>query len=159
LPSLLSNSRKALLYFVIQATIRVRRAASTAELRETRNEKNVRRSFDHFSTREVRVMTTSAVAVASQWEYSYVTRKTEGPFLAELNALGCKGWELVSVLYDKDVKGIMCWNGFLKRPGSGQPAAASQSSVQTRRSPAVDSAPAGGGFDLSDEDFKLSEDQ
>jgi hypothetical protein len=40
----------------------------------------------------------------------------------ELNTLGQKGWEVVSVLYYKDAKGIMAWSGFLKRPCTGQAA-------------------------------------
>ena len=68
---------------------------------------------------------TATVHAQQKWEYMEITRKTEGYLINELNQLGEVGWELVSVLYHKDVKSGMgaaeAWTAFLKRPQGHQP--------------------------------------
>ena len=104
------------------------------------------------------------VTVQSQqkWEYLLVTRKTEPPLLGEFNRLGQEGWEVIDVLYYKDLKGIMCWTGFLKRPSTGvtpmtieQAASVTGSGIHARPSMP---APADSGVDLGGDDFKLEGD-
>ena len=54
-----------------------------------------------------------------KWEYRMFMRKTQDFFTNELNELGKSGWELVSVIYHKEVKStgtFMAWSGFMKRP-------------------------------------------
>ena len=67
---------------------------------------------------------TATVHAQQKWEYIEITRKTEGYLINELNQLGEVGWELVSVLYHKDVKSGMgsaeSWTAFLKRPQGHQ---------------------------------------
>ena len=107
-------------------------------------------------------MTKSIVVQAQQkWEYRTLTRKTEAPFVTELNVLGQQGWELVSVEYYKDMKGLMEWIGFLKRPAS-RPAAGQTAStnvgVASLLEPSKRLEPTSSlaqGFDLSEDDFKL----
>jgi hypothetical protein len=101
-------------------------------------------------------MANSVVAVPVQWEYCFVTRKSENAFLIEINSIGAKGWELISVLYYKDMKSVMCWTGFFKRPCGQTQLDGLESSAQAVRSAAGATA-AGDGFDLSDADFGLEE--
>ena len=104
---------------------------------------------------------TKTVTVQSQqkWEYCYLTRKTEGPLVAELNHLGQEGWELLDVLYYKDLKGVMNWTGFLKRPSDGSaPAAKAQAAAAATVPAAAETPLQHEGFDLGDEDFKLQPD-
>jgi hypothetical protein len=67
---------------------------------------------------------TATVHAQQKWEYMEITRKTEGYLINELNQLGGVGWELVSVLYHRDVKSAMgsadAWTAFLKRPQGAQ---------------------------------------
>jgi hypothetical protein len=94
-----------------------------------------------------------------KWECCLETRKTENSLLAEVNRLGQEGWEVLSVLYYKDIKAAMCWTAFLKRPTTGQapPAAtAEKAAVLQPAAKAEGPSAAAGGFDLSDEDFKLA---
>lgn len=65
-------------------------------------------------------MTKTAVIQAQQrWEYIFLVRRSELALQDELNSVGQQGWELVSVEYYKDAKGIMGWIAFLKRPCAG----------------------------------------
>jgi hypothetical protein len=104
---------------------------------------------------------TSAVTVGAQgsWENQLITRKTESALLIELNAMGQEGWELVAVLYYKDLKGVMCWTAFVKRPATGAPPKAGAAVAAVSASAPRSDGPAHNpsGFDLSDEDFKLQE--
>jgi hypothetical protein len=106
-------------------------------------------------------MTKTVTVLAQQrWEYLALTRKTEGYLLSEINLLGREGWELVSVLYYKDLKGVMCWTGFLKRPGSGQapaPAEHGQKAAAPAPQGSVEGTPAQAGFDLGEGDFNFAE--
>ncbi|MGA2617007.1 MAG: hypothetical protein ABSF26_05300 [Thermoguttaceae bacterium] len=79
-------------------------------------------------------MTRTAVVQAQQrWEYSTLTRMTEGAIISELKLAGQEGWELVTMLYYKDLKGTMCWTAVMKRPNTGPSAisAAKQQSAPT----------------------------
>jgi hypothetical protein len=95
-----------------------------------------------------------------KWECCYETRKTEASLQIEVNRLGQDGWELVTVLYYKDIKGAMAWIAFLKRPATGQaPPAPPSPQAATVQPPAQTdgAAAATSGFDLSDDEFKLAE--
>ncbi len=63
---------------------------------------------------------TATVHAQQKWEYMELTRKTEGYLINEMNELGQHGWELVSVLFHKDLKSSLgdatCWTAILKRP-------------------------------------------
>ncbi len=107
---------------------------------------------------------TKIVTIQSQqkWDYCIETRKTETALLNALNDLGQHGWELVNVLFHKDLKGDMAWTAFLKRPSVGQAAAPGQQTAT-----AAKSTPSGQaeekpaplqGFDLSDNEFQLKKD-
>jgi hypothetical protein len=102
------------------------------------------------------------IQAQQKWEYCYLTRKTEGPLLAEFNRLGQDGWELLDVLYYKDMKGVMNWTGFLKRPSNGPvPGASGQETVAAAAPQAEASrsqSPQHEGFDLGEEEFKLQPD-
>mgnify|MGYP001340289363 FL=1 len=66
-------------------------------------------------------MTKTAVIQAQQrWEYVFVQRRSELALQDELNAMGQQGWELVTIEYYKDAKGIMGWIAFLKRPSAAK---------------------------------------
>ena len=103
------------------------------------------------------MITADAIATQQKWEYCLLTRKTEGYILNEFNTLGQEGWELVSVMYYKDLKGIMCWTGFLKRPSSGQapkPAGHEAPAVLQPSEPATPS-PEAKAVDLGGDDFEF----
>jgi hypothetical protein len=59
---------------------------------------------------------TQAVHAHQKWEYRAFTKQTEIYLLTELGEAGRDGWEMVSVSYNKDLKGIWGWTAFLKRP-------------------------------------------
>ncbi|MGA2032715.1 MAG: hypothetical protein ABSG68_10690 [Thermoguttaceae bacterium] len=71
---------------------------------------------------------TKTVTVQAQqlWEYCHVSRRTDGALEAEFHEVGNQGWELVTVIYHKDLKGEMTWTGFFKRPSTGQAKPAEQ---------------------------------
>ncbi len=110
-------------------------------------------------------MTKTAVVCSQQrWEYLVVTRRTETSLEKELNELGQSGWELVSVDHGKDLKGIVAWIAFVKRPATQQ-AVAPSSQEQVReavaepsKEPGEAESPAGHeGFDLSGDEFAIKE--
>jgi hypothetical protein len=121
-----------------------------------------------FQTPEAAAMTKTVTVHSQQkWECFYEGRKTQNSLLIESNRLGQEGWELVTVLYYKDIKGEMCWGAFFKRPSTGDAhpasdgqAALARSVVVPTASPAnaspVKASPAEAGFDLTDTDFKLA---
>ena len=86
------------------------------------------------------MITADAIATQQKWEYCLLTRKTEGYILNEFNALGQEGWELVEVLYYKDMKGIMSGPG-----SSSVPAAARRRSRPGTKPPRHWSSPEVGG--------------
>ena len=94
-----------------------------------------------------------------KWEYCLVTRKTEPPLLGEFNRLGQDGWELVDVLFYKDLKGVMCWTGFLKRRSTGEsPMPGGTAAAAKVTSEAAKAASSNlEGFDLGDADFELKQ--
>jgi hypothetical protein len=69
---------------------------------------------------------TIVVHAQQRWEYVIVNRRSDVTLAEELNALGQRGWELVSATNYRDTKGNLAWSAFLKRPTSAQPAAASE---------------------------------
>lgn len=106
---------------------------------------------------------TKVVTVQAQqkWDYCFESRRTETSLLVVLNELGQQGWELVNAIYFKDIKGIMAWGGFLKRPSVGQtpppPPAQHASAVVPSTPPSTAQNKAGSlnGFDLSGDEFQL----
>ncbi|MBN1393577.1 MAG: hypothetical protein JW959_00905 [Pirellulales bacterium] len=107
---------------------------------------------------------TKIVTIEAQqkWEYRLESRKTESSLLKTLNELGQQGWELVEVLYYKDLKAIMTWTGFMKRPCVPQPQQGGEgSAILTKAEPLDESAPLGNekGFDLSGDEFPLAEEK
>jgi hypothetical protein len=80
--------------------------------------------------------------------------------LVSINELGQQGWELVDVLYYKDIKGAMAWTAFLKRPSPGQVPAtpnhvAGNSAKALPTAPTEEKPSQPQGFDLSGDEFQL----
>jgi hypothetical protein len=103
---------------------------------------------------------TVTVQAQQRWEYCLETRKTESALLLRLNAMGEQGWEALDVLYYKDIKGIMSWTAFLKRPSAAHVAATGQAATAGNSATAIPSpakAPTPQGFDLNGDDFPLKE--
>jgi hypothetical protein len=105
-------------------------------------------------------MKTAIVHAQQKWEHLAVSRKAEATLVEEMNVLGEEGWQLVSVYYFKDPKGVMTWIAFLKRPKTGQAvkpsaAAATETSAtdEAAKSQAASGNPAG--FDLSGDVFDI----
>jgi hypothetical protein len=102
---------------------------------------------------------TVTIQAQQKWEFHFESRRTETSLLITLNDLGQHGWELVDVLYYKDIKGIMTWGAFLKRPSitpAGKPG--EDSTIAAR--PAPSEPPKGKpsppqGFDLEGDEFQL----
>ena len=70
-------------------------------------------------------MTKTAIVHAQQmWEYMTLSRKTQNYLAVELNELGLVGWELVTIDYHKDIKGVgeaWVWTAFLRRARAAPP--------------------------------------
>jgi len=105
-------------------------------------------------------MKTAVVHAQQKWEHLAIERKGEAMLVEEMNALGEEGWQLVSVVYFKDPKGVMTWIAFLKRPKTGQAAkapsaeaAAAAAAQGFEKAEAASGEP--GGFDLSGEVFEI----
>lgn len=104
--------------------------------------------------------TTRTVTIQAQqkWEYNCLTRKTEATLINELNQMGQEGWEVITVLYYKDIKSIMAWTAFVKRPSSGDAPKPAQAAMGGGLSaPAKKDVPSPEGFDLGEDDFKMEE--
>jgi hypothetical protein len=101
-------------------------------------------------------MKTVVVHSQQRWDYCFEARRTETSLLVALNELGQQGWELVDALYYKDMKGVLTWGAFLKRPGVG-PAAqpAQQTAAAVKAVPAENAPESARGFDLSGTEFPL----
>jgi len=94
-------------------------------------------------------------AAVSQWEYLELTRKTESYLLSDLNDLGKAGWELVTILYHRDIKmgESWSWTAFLKRPTAGQP----QTGAAVGRTAALEPEPCLQPADVEGEVFEIFE--
>lgn len=103
-------------------------------------------------------MSKTAVVIAQQrWEYMYLARKSESALITELNVLGQEDWDMISLHYHKDPKGVMTWTGFLKRPcaaaGVAAPVHGQGAPQAARRDDPGDTEPKG--FDLSGDVFDV----
>jgi hypothetical protein len=106
---------------------------------------------------------TKTVTVQGQqkWDYCLETCRTENSLLIRINELGQQGWEVIEVLFYKDLKSVMVWTAFLKRPSLGQagkPGEEGAVSLKSALQPAAHSEakPAEAEvFDLTGEDFPL----
>jgi hypothetical protein len=102
---------------------------------------------------------TVTIQAQQRWEYCFETRRTETSLLNMLNDLGRQGWELADVLYYKDVKGIMAWTAFLKRPIAGQAIKPGEESALLDKpasdKQAEDKPSSPKGFDLTGDEFPL----
>ena len=65
----------------------------------------------------------SPAAAPRTWEYIEISRKTETYLVGDLNELGKEGWELVDVLFRRDIKmgESWYWTAFLKRLSTDRP--------------------------------------
>lgn len=104
---------------------------------------------------------TVTIKAQQKWEYYFESRKTETALFKVLNDQGQQGWELIEVLYHKDIKGIMTWTGIMKRPSIPQPPQGSEGSPNlTRAAPLGENETPSGqpkGFDLSGDEFSVHE--
>ncbi len=86
-------------------------------------------------------MKTVVVHAQQRWEHKIVTRRSDTALMDEANNIGQDGWEMVTVLYYKDMKGVMAWTAFFKRPGTGEPpkpaAAAPAAAAAPKEEPAT----------------------
>jgi hypothetical protein len=108
------------------------------------------------------VTRTVIVRAQQRWDYCFESRRTETSLLLTLNDLGQQGWEVVDVLYYKDIKGIMAWGAFLKRPSIAAAGKAGEdSTIAARPAPsgkpeqAAEKAPSPQGFDLNGDEFPV----
>jgi len=97
--------------------------------------------------------------VVPKWEYLALTRKSENYLVNDLNYCGQQGWEVITAMYYKDIKGVMVWTAFLKRLAVGLPptdikGAAGAASAGGAKATAEESG-ALKGFDLSGDDFQI----
>jgi hypothetical protein len=100
-------------------------------------------------------MTEANAGPVVQWQYTFVTKQTDSYLLYELTPMGLAGWELVSINFAKNVKGIWEWTAWLKRPvmaAEAGDAAAKAAGVGTQ-----EQKQALQGFDLGDGDFGFKE--
>ena len=102
---------------------------------------------------------TVTVHAQQKWEYATLIRRTDTALLAELNVSGQEGWELITVLNYKDMKGTTSWIGFLKRPSTGQPPTpVAQAGPAVHKPAQGDETQADArGFDVSDGDFEFKD--
>ncbi len=104
---------------------------------------------------------TATVHAQQKWEYFCLTRKTEAYLVKELNPLGQEGWELVSVVYGRNVKNEPAWIAFLRRPYTGQGAPAAAQAGAAAAGQPENPAARFGKIDVSDEsegdEFELHE--
>lgn len=104
---------------------------------------------------------TVTIQAQQKWEYCIESGRTENSLLAKLNDLGQQGWEVIEILYYKDIKSAMTWTAFLKRPSIGQalkPGTESASGIAAKMTPTGQTAePSNGmkGFDLEGQEFPL----
>jgi hypothetical protein len=77
---------------------------------------------------------TVTIQAQQRWDYCIESRKTESALMNSLANLGQQGWEMVNVLYYKDLKGVMTWTAFLKRPSAPQPTAPNAQPAMTSAS-------------------------
>ena len=105
----------------------------------------------------------ATVHAQQRWEYTFECRRTEASIVVTLNELGQQGWELVNVVYYKDLKGIMGWGAYLKRPCAASSAhstgdSAIATNLSSLRLPVEKEKPSSPeGFDLSGDEFPLKE--
>lgn len=109
-----------------------------------------------------------------KWEYRLLIKQTDRQMLLDLNQFGREGWEALALSYDKDLKGVMMWTGWLKRPvgvwsESAAPAAPAAAAGPVAAAPADGSATPSAevaeprkpgdiaGFDLPDGDFDFKD--
>jgi hypothetical protein len=103
-------------------------------------------------------MKTVTVRAQQRWEYCVESRKTESSLIRTLNDLGQQGWDAIDVLYHKDLKGVMTWTAFLKRPSLGHGSAPGQQATTSVAAVATDQAPKpddSQGFDLDGDEFQV----
>ncbi len=102
---------------------------------------------------------TVTVHAQQKWEYATRIRKTDTALLVELNASGQEGWELITVLNYKDLKGVTSWIGFLKRPSTGQPPKPVAEDGPAVHTPVQDDETQvdASGFDTGGEEFELKD--
>ena len=110
-------------------------------------------------------MTESSARPATKWEYRFLVKQTDRQMLLEMSQIGQQGWEAIGLTYDKDLKGVMNWTCWLKRPAG----VAAEGTHATVAAPATAASPATSahatvegpkqpeGFDLSDGDFGLKD--
>ena len=109
-------------------------------------------------------MTESSASPATKWEYRLMVKQTDRQMLLELNQFGREGWEAITMSYDKDLKGVMQWTCWLKRPAvAAAEVAPATAATATAAAPATAGQSTGegpkpsDGFDLSDGDFGLKD--
>ena len=100
-----------------------------------------------------------------RWEYAFISKPLDYLLIGDLNELGRDGWEVISVSYDKDLKGNWSWTAFLKRPLTETGESYSQTSgLAVTSAPSKPASPTSGaapttlqGFELPDGDFDFRE--
>jgi hypothetical protein len=100
-----------------------------------------------------------------RWEYAFVSKPLDYLLIGDLNELGRDGWEVISISYDKDLKGNWAWTAFLRRPltETGESYPQTSPLVITASATRKETTSAGTpttlqGFELPDGDFDFRED-
>jgi hypothetical protein len=96
-------------------------------------------------------MTETSAGSVVQWQYCFFNKQTENYLLNEMNNLGLGGWEVVSINYAKDLKGVWVWTAWMKRPSVA--AQAGDAAAKAAGVGAKEEKKALQGFDLTDGDF------
>jgi hypothetical protein len=105
-------------------------------------------------------MKTVVVQAQQKWECQQQTRHSETTLADACRDAGQEGWELVSVVQHRDMKGLIAWTAFLKRPASGVAKAGGEGAA-VRTGQAAVASPAEGqvtsppGFDLEGDTFDV----
>jgi hypothetical protein len=113
------------------------------------------------SSEDLFMTKTVTIQAQQKWEYLIESSRTENSLLVKLSDLGQQGWEAIEILYYKDIKSVMTWTAFLKRPSIGpapKPGPESASAIAIKTMPTGQTAePSNGikGFDLEGNEFPL----
>jgi hypothetical protein len=102
---------------------------------------------------------TVSIQAQQKWEYCIETSRTENSLLVKLNGPGQQRWELVEILYYKDMKAAITWAAFPNRPNIGQsskPGEESEIEAKTISTGQTEGLPAPmKGIDLQGSDFQI----
>ncbi len=109
-------------------------------------------------------MKTVVVQAQQKWESLSINRFSDMALCFAVNEAGQQGWELVSVVCNKDMKGSNVWTAFMRRPCAAHaPVKSDETAGHSAGPQEVHSAHSGGdtpgGWDLSGDAFEVKKDE